>query len=71
MSQQAPLWRPSAANLAAAPLTRFAGAAAGRAGRPLADYGALHAWSIDDRAAFWDLVWDFAGVIGEDRKSVV
>jgi acetoacetyl-CoA synthetase len=65
MDQQAPLWRPTDADIAAAPLTRFAGEAAGRAGRPLSGYAALHAWSIEDRAGFWDLLWDFTGVVGE------
>ena len=25
----------------------------------------MHRWSIEDRAAFWSLLWDFCGVIGE------
>ncbi|MCR4283683.1 MAG: acetoacetate--CoA ligase [Bauldia sp.] len=65
MNADTPLWRPSADRIAAAPLTRFAEQASRRAGRPLAGYGALHAWSIGHREAFWDLVWDFAGVVGE------
>ena len=65
MNSEEPLWRPAPERVAGLPLTRFAAAAAGRAGRPLPDYAALHAWSIEDRAAFWDLVWDFTGVIGE------
>src|SRR4029078_5045536 len=28
-------------------------------------YRDLHRWSTQDPAAFWDLVWDFCGVIGE------
>ena len=60
-----PLWRPSEARMATHPMTRFRAAAAGRAGRPLADHDALHAWSLADRAAFWDLVWDFGGVVGD------
>jgi acetoacetyl-CoA synthetase len=60
-----PLWRPTPEEVAAQPLTRFADEAGRRAGRSLADYRALHAWSIEDRAGFWDLVWDFCGVIGD------
>jgi acetoacetyl-CoA synthetase len=60
-----PLWRPSEARMATHPMTRFRAAAAERAGRPLADHDALHAWSLAERAAFWDLVWDFGGVIGD------
>ena len=35
------------------------------AGAKLPDYDALHAWSVADPGAFWDLVWDFCGVVGE------
>ncbi len=65
MTGDRPLWQPDREEIAAHPLTRFAAAAARRAGRGIADYRALHAWSIDDRAAFWDLVWDFCGVVGD------
>ncbi len=72
MSDSAPLWRPDPARVAALPLTAFSAEAARRAARPFADYRALHAWSIADRAAFWDLVWDFGAVIGDKgaRKLV-
>lgn len=60
-----PLWRPSEARMATHPMTRFRAAAAGRAGRALPDHDALHAWSLEDRAGFWDLVWDFGGVVGD------
>ncbi len=65
MTGEMPLWQPDRDEIAAHPLTRFAAEAARRAGRSFADYSALHAWSIDERAAFWDLVWDFCGVIGD------
>ena len=68
----APLWTPDPDRLAGLPVTEFRAEAARRAGRPLADHDALHAWSIEDPGAFWDLVWDFCGVIGEkgERRLV-
>ncbi len=42
----------------------FAAAASERAGRDLAAYDDLHAWSIVDPDAFWSLVWDHFGVVG-------
>jgi acetoacetyl-CoA synthetase len=38
----------------------------------LKTYRDLHAWSVTERAAFWELVWDFGGVIGDkgDRLLV-
>ncbi|GGD97356.1 acetoacetyl-coenzyme A synthetase [Aureimonas endophytica] len=58
------LWTPSPARIARQPLTRFAEAARAATGRELADYAALHAWSIEDRDAFWSHVWDFCEVVG-------
>jgi acetoacetyl-CoA synthetase len=60
-----PLWTPDPASLKALPLSAFMGEAGARSGRAFSDYGALHAWSVADPGAFWDLVWDFCGVIGE------
>jgi acetoacetyl-CoA synthetase len=71
MPHETPLWTPSLERVAAAPMTAFIEAAAKAAGRPMADYRALHAWSIDDREAFWSLVWDFCGVIGERGERVL
>ncbi|MEJ1161818.1 acetoacetate--CoA ligase [Prosthecomicrobium sp. N25] len=64
-----PLWTPDAGRLAGSAYARFKAEAVARAGRPLADYDALHAWSIENRGGFWDLVWDACGVIG-DKGSV-
>jgi acetoacetyl-CoA synthetase len=59
-----PLWRPSPQSLESHPLTRFAQLAREHTGKALAGYDELHAWSIADPGAFWDLVWDFGAVIG-------
>jgi acetoacetyl-CoA synthetase len=60
-----PLWVPDRQRLAALPITAFITEAGHRAGGPFDDYDSLHAWSVADPGAFWDLVWDFCGVIGE------
>ncbi|MBZ9936124.1 acetoacetate--CoA ligase [Mesorhizobium sp. BR1-1-16] len=62
---EVPLWVPSKERIAGHPMTQFRAAASARAGRELADYDALHRWSVEDLAAFWDLVWDFCGVVGD------
>jgi acetoacetyl-CoA synthetase len=62
-----PLWQPSAERVAAANLTRFM-EAVGRKGH---SYAELHRWSIDDRASFWNAVWDFCGVVGEKGSRVL
>ena len=62
-----PLWRPSAALVGKANLTRFA--------EPLGfappDYEALHAWSVANRADFWRAVWNFCDVVGEVGEGSV
>jgi len=53
------LWTPSAKHIASANLTRFMARAPG----PPETYDDLWKWSIDDRGAFWQAVWDFCGVV--------
>lgn len=60
------LWTPSAERIEAQPMTGFARAAQARCDAPGGtDYGPFHAWSVENRGAFWDLVWDECGVVGE------
>ncbi|MDB5800695.1 MAG: acsA [Rhodocyclales bacterium] len=63
-SADTPLWQPSAAHIAATRLTAFCRFIEQRHGQALADYAALHHWSVTQRADFWSAVWDFCGVIG-------
>ena len=46
-------------------MSRFRKAANERFGLKLAAYRDLHAWSVMKPAEFWELVWDFCGVIGD------
>ena len=71
MSHEKPLWTPSEEQVAHAPMTAFMEAATGKAGRPIADYHALHRWSVEEREAFWALVWDFCGIVGERGTRVL
>ena len=66
-----PLWQPDATRIAASTLERFRLLAEERAARKLPDYHALHRWSIEDRAAFWTLIWDFCDVIGERGETAL
>jgi acetoacetyl-CoA synthetase len=60
-----PLWTPDPSAIPGLPITRFAAEAERRSGLALPDYDALHRWSVSDPGAFWDLVWDFCGIVGE------
>jgi acetoacetyl-CoA synthetase len=53
-----PLWEPSPERAAGTGMARFMA----RAGKK--SYAELHAWSIAEREAFWNLVWDFCDARG-------
>nr|WP_245396593.1 acetoacetate--CoA ligase [Jiella sonneratiae] len=46
-------------------MTAFLRAAEEVAGHSFDGYAALHRWSVEERGAFWSLVWDFSGIVGE------
>ena len=66
-----PLWRPDQERIARANITRFAREVRERHGVPVGDYRALHRWSVDEPAAFWSEVWDFAEVVAAQRGEEV
>ncbi len=66
-----PLWQPSAEDIERAQLTRFGRFAEERTGRKFPDYPALHAWSVEDTAAFWDLYAEFARIRFERPPDAV
>ncbi|MGE8497992.1 MAG: acetoacetate--CoA ligase, partial [Pseudomonas sp.] len=55
----APLWTPSAERIAATRLEAFRHFVNDRHALQLADYPALHAWSVAEREAFWQAIVDF------------
>ena len=56
---QKPLWTPSSARIAATRMEAFRLFVNQRHGLSLADYPALHAWSVAERALFWQAIVDF------------
>ena len=59
------MWRPSAERVAKTQVVAVLAEANRRHGLKLKDYRELHAWSVAQGADFWDLVWDFCGVVGD------
>ena len=59
----APLWRPMPERVAQTQLTEFTRIAGERTGRVFGSYADLHRWSIESPGDFWQLVWDYTGVI--------
>lgn len=71
MHESEPLWTPSDEAVRQASMTAFMEAASKVAGARLADYDALHEWSVEHREAFWKLVWDHCGIVGERGDRVL
>ena len=61
-----PLWRPSDERVESTQLTAFMHSVQDTTGFDAGgDYFALHQWSLDEPAAFWRAVWDFAEIQGD------
>jgi acetoacetyl-CoA synthetase len=58
-----PLWRPSRELIKAANLTRFMRVS------PASEYEALYRWSISQPREFWPTVWEFCGIIADQRTG--
>ena len=65
------LWQPSPERIAGVDITRFAALVRERHGVDAGDYAALHRWSIENRAAFWSMIWEYGAVIGERGERPV
>jgi acetoacetyl-CoA synthetase len=65
----APLWQPSNTRVARARLSAFSAQVALATSRTFEDYAALHRFSIDRREEFWTAVWDFCGIVAEERGA--
>lgn len=71
MAADTPLWTPTQDRIDAAPVAAFLKAAAVKADTSFSNYTELHHWSVDDREAFWSLVWDFCELVGEKGERVL
>ena len=66
-----PIWTPSKTRIDACVVTDFRAWLEETRDVALNDSIALHAWSVTERAAFWDAIWDYFGVIGGKRNDIV
>ncbi len=70
MSAELPIWTPSLLRIADANLTRFM-AYTGACGAPTDDYAEFHRWSVEQPAAFWERLYEFADVVGNRSGPVL
>ncbi|MDX1299679.1 MAG: AMP-binding protein, partial [Pseudomonas sp.] len=68
---QNPLWTPSAERIVATRMDAFRRAVNQRHNLELADYPALHAWSVGTREAFWQAIVDFFEVRFSAKAAAV
>ncbi|MFN3826070.1 MAG: acetoacetate--CoA ligase [Micavibrio sp.] len=66
-----PLWTPSEDRQKNSQIYHFARQVEKTTGQTLPDYDSLWRWSIDRPDQFWDMLWDFCGVIGEKGAIVL
>ncbi len=62
MSENTPLWQPTAARISQSNMTRFSREVAEQHGSGIDSYQALHRWSVEHREDFWQQVWQFTGM---------
>jgi acetoacetyl-CoA synthetase len=65
-----PLWQPSQDRIASSNMLAFMRKLGADWGVSLADYAALHRFSIEAMEKFWASVWDFCEVVAETRGDV-
>ncbi|WP_394754423.1 acetoacetate--CoA ligase [Crenothrix sp.] len=65
------LWQPSIQRQKNANMTRFMRLVSETYGIDITGYTDLYQWSIEDPAAFWDLLWQFADIKAEHKGDVV
>lgn len=71
MVDNAPLWIPTPDRIARAPITAFMVEASAGAGAAFSSYAELHRWSVERRDDFWNLLWDFCGVVGDKGERLL
>ena len=65
------LWTPEERHLKGSNYRAFLEHASKIAGYEIANFAQLHAWSVTDLKAFWSLIWDFNGVVGDKGGSAL
>ena len=65
------MWTPSAERAAATHVELFRHRINDNRGGALADFNALHEWSVSSPQTFWTELWDYANIIAEQRGSSV
>ncbi len=66
-----PIWQPSAERIAQSEITTFIREVNRRWNKQIANYADLHRFSVEEPERFWTAVWDYCGVIAEERGDII
>ncbi len=66
-----PLWAPTPERAAATQMASFIDFVNERHGTAIAGYASLHRFSVERLEDFWSAVWDFCGVVAQERGTTV
>ena len=67
----APLWQPSQSRVENSQLHKFTQEVNQRFGLSLNDYSDLYQWSVENDQDFWSLMWDYGGIIADQKGDTV
>jgi len=71
MTAKTPLWSPSKQQKDSAHVEIFRNFINQRFDLELADFQALHAWSVEQSADFWSVLWDYADIKCQTRGDAI
>jgi acetoacetyl-CoA synthetase len=66
-----PIWEPSEERMAHSEMAAFIAEVNRRWKKDIIDYAGLHRFSVEEPERFWIAVWDYCGVIAEERGDIV
>ena len=66
-----PIWEPSADRIAQSEMAAFIAEVNRRWNKNIVDYTELHRFSVREPERFWTAVWDYCGIIAEQRGDIV
>lgn len=66
-----PIWIPSAEFVRSTNMDAFRAVAERRRGKEIPNFNSLHQWSVSDPVRFWDLVWEWGGIVASRKGSLV
>jgi acetoacetyl-CoA synthetase len=66
-----PIWTPGTEFVRSTNMNAFRAVAERRLGKEIPNFNSLHRWSISDPMRFWDLVWEWGGIVASRKGSIV